>query len=471
MTQYYPQAVAVLRVVWEDFGDEVNPLLRKDYTVTARCKNIRVDINSYREADTFDLDLDYKHFPFDPRAIRSCQVSIHMENMRSLIQGGKPVVIQPNPDNVVFIGFADEDNMSFNDSTRTVKLKGRDFTSIFLDAKYPGTLIDLHKPLNLIIQDLVSGLPGTGGVNGIKVENRTNIPTLPILGAFAPEFGALSGKKNGKPKQTYWDVMQELAQKAGLILYMEIDKLVISKPRNLYDPTKAVTFIYGKNVKNLEITRKMGKQKGFNVVVRAIIDKEVEEVFIPKDSTKLDIKGDHIYIPKQSPQGALLEKDEKTVAPFLSFSISQVNSRAHLIEVGEAIFEEISRQQLEGRFKTYDMEAPDTLGCFDILKLRNGTPVKIQIGHEDIASIERIKVEAETDQMSRELTVAKRALYLERRCYDPLLAQIFASTMGKFSTTFYTRSVSYTLSAQNGFTVDVDFVNFIETDNLGLGGF
>jgi len=456
MAIFFPQVAATLRVVWENFGDDVNPLLKAIYTVPVQGNRVNVNINSYAEADTFELELDYKVFPFDPRAIRSLQVSIHMEDMERLEEDGAPKKIQPTDDNRMFMGFADEDEMTFNDNARSVKLKGRDFTGLLIDAKWPGRLVSLDKTVMTVLNEILQSLQAT---QDIFVENRTGLPVLPILAKFFPDFGKLSGKRNAKQRETYWDVIQDIVSKAGLIAYIELDKLILTKPRTLYDSSKAVKFVYGRNVTDLQMTRKMGRQKGFNVVVRSVIQKEVVKVEIPKDSTNLPEGGEPVRIAKQSAGGVVIDKSkEESLAPFLAFAVANVRDKAHLIEIGEKIFEELGRQQIEGRFKTADMCAPTKDNAdFNLLQLRVGTPVSIVIGIDDL---EKIQEKADA---------AERLKYLIDRKWQSQVANVFAQQLGKKAMPFYTKAVSFTMDAQNGFVCEVEFLNFIETSGKGLG--
>lgn len=456
MTVYYPQAMATLSIIWENFGDKSNLLAKQKHDLTVEVRRARVKINNYTQADEFELDIDYKVFPFDPRSIRSCAVVIHAENLEKAYEGSTLKRIVPSVENALCYGFVDDESISLDETTRTVSLKGRDLTSIFADVTWPRESLPLNKPLNLVIAQLIGRLKGA---KDITVENRTGEVSLPVLAKFYPDFGQLSGKRNARKKETYWDVIQDIVGKSGFIAYMELDKLVLTKPRTLYEKSKAVKFIYGHNLKSLELKRNLGLQKGFNVRVRSFISttKKIEEANIPQDSTKLPNRGQEVTVPKQTRKGDLIENAEET-APYLTFSVSNVASRAHLIEIGEQIFEEMSRQQIEGRFTTYEMEAPQgNAACFDLLKLRNGTAVSVEIGVDDLRQIQQLSTQAE------------RYKYLLRRCYPAQIATIFAETMGAFSTFFYTRSVDYEISSETGLRVDVDFVNFIDTSNKGFG--
>lgn len=486
MSFWYPQCCITARVQWENHGEESNIILKQAYECSPLVRRAVVSINSYTEADTFEIQLDYKAFPFDPRAIRSVDISIHMENMESLYDElGTANVIEPTEDNVIFKGFADQERMVFDDSTRSITLRGRDYTSLFIDSKVlKPDLINLALPLTTILQMIITSTPGASGTpgknDGITLENRLPLnKVIPIPASIVEELSSLGTKHNPKSGQSYWDVIQELVSKMALIAYIEIDKLVLTDPRTLYDPEKAVQFIYGKNIKTFEMQRNMGKQKGFNVIVRSIIGKKVETVRIPRDAKTLAIAGKDVEAPKFATGGSplaiaaaqanpnpakLQEKPEP--APFISFVLNNVKSRSALIDYGEKVFEEISRQQLEGRLTTMDMLAPTEgqtfkqwgSGKFDVLKIRNGTPIGVFIDHPDINAIQKEKA------------IPLRVKYLLSRGYDVAIANALATSISKFKTPFYTRAVTFTMDQQQGFMCDIDFINFIETNTNELAG-
>ena len=178
MTISYPQAAVVLRIVWEDFGTR-SPELSQVYTFEVLPKRVSVSLNNYKEADTFDVELDYRVFPLDPRFIRSCQITIHIENMERLVdERGKAVRIQPrapstgDKHNTVLMGFVDTHNIDLNDNTKTVLMKGRDFTSLYTDIPWTGKAVPLSQSVDKVIEGIIAQLKTTGD---IKVENRTGL--------------------------------------------------------------------------------------------------------------------------------------------------------------------------------------------------------------------------------------------------------------------------------------------------------
>jgi hypothetical protein len=476
MSYYFPQASISLRIRWEDFGTQ-NVDLQQIVKLDVLARRITVNINDYTQADTFNCEIDYKNFPFDPRCIRACGISIFLQDKKNIFKPDNSLnVIEPNPatdgtGNVIFMGFVDEETIEFDDEKRVVKFEGRDFTSILIDAKYlVGKPLDLGQTLDKLIDQLLHDKdPQTGNdilpsAHDLKVVNRTNT-TLPVLKSFFPGFGQpLAGQRNTGKDDTYWEIIQDLVSRAGLIAFIELDKLVISTPRVLYDKSKAKQFVYGQNIKNLEIKRKLGRHKGFNVAVRCLDlnTKEVLTVRLPEEGTAdwakaTGIPNTRVKVPVINPDGSQgTPKD----APAIAFRVANVNDRSKLIEIGEKIFEELSRQQLDGSFETHEMETPYKDGSddkiFDLTQLRIGTPISIEIDQGDLQGISRVK------------DLATRIAYLEARGYERIIAQSFAIAMGQFTPVFYTKAASFTLDADTGFKLKVEFINFIDLDNKGI---
>lgn len=457
MSFYYPQAVLTIKVRWEKFSREANSILDQDYEFSVIPKRISVEINDYTSADTFNATLDYKSFPFDPRTIRAMGVTVHIQDMKSLYIGQSTKnIIKPTQENAIFQGFIDEEAIKFDDNSRTISIEGRDFTSLLLDAPYKGNALDLGKPIDVLVNDLLQELEAT---RQIKVDNRTG-GSLPIVSSYASDLTALGKSRSGKKKEKYWDVITEVVGRAALIAYIELDKLVITKPRVLYSDSQPYQFIYGRNLKELGFKRKLGRQKGINICVRSLNfrTKEVIEAKIPLDADEswaasLSIQAEEQKIEKLDAQGQIKEE----TAPYITFNLPNMPNKEALIEKGQSIFEEIGRQQLDGEMTTKEMLLKDVNGIeYDILKIRNGTPIKIEIDQGDLKGISRVSTKAE-----------KEAFLIQRK-YPVAIASALAETLGKFETRFYTRSVTFSLDYDGGFEMKLDFVNFIETGNKSL---
>ena len=89
--------------------------------------------------------------------------------------------------------------------------------------------------------------------------------------------------------------------------------------------------------------------------------------------------------------------------------------------------------------------------------IRNGTPIEVIMEQDDLNKIKTIS------------SLAERRKYLIRQGYQPEIAEAFAQTMNKQHHIFYTKSVKFQVGQDDGFQMDIDFINFIELDNSTLG--
>lgn len=464
MGVYYPQCTAILRVRWESLNNE-NESFEKVSDLPILCKSVRVAINDYTQADTFDIEVDYKNFPFDPRCIRAVGVTIAMEDVKKVFNDDNSLQYirhrfeGTNP-NVIFIGFADEESVTFNDTTRTVRLEGRDYTALLIDKKYNKGAIDLEKTVDKVLEGILLDAKET---EAIKLVNRVGAE-LPVLSSYWGEKDLLSGKRGIKKDETFWDVIQDIVRRSGLIAFIELDTLVISKPRNIYDKNKAVKFVYGKNLLNLEFSRKIGRRRGFNIVVRSLNlnTKEVLEAKIPAEATAewslaTGIANTEVKLKKVKADGTAGLKEAEEVAPYMAFIVPDVNSKDQLIEIGQQTYEEIGRQEIEGSMETAEMATAENnlknnIGSeFNILRCRNGTPLQIFLEQGDLRVL--------NDSNKSKSDISK---YLISRGWPTDVANIFSLRYNEFSNIFYTRSVEFTLNNESGFRAKFDFVNFIE---------
>ena len=427
-------------------------------------KNVEVEINSINEADTFKMELDYKAFPFDPRTIRALGITIHMEDVESIFdKRGVQKMITPSKENEVFTGFADENRISFNDDSRTVSIDGRDFTALLIDQKFFAPPPNLTLKLDVLIKELIDLVRGA---ESIAIENRTG-EELPVPSSILIDLNKFSGKKNSRKGDSVWHVIQSILRKLALKGYIDGDKFVIDKPSNSYTGRKGFTqFVYGLNLKTLEFKRKIGRFRGVNIkaVGLSFEDKALITAQIPKEATDPELitrfGNKNIQVRKLSSDGKPLPPED---APFLTFPVSNVKDKAHLIKVSEQIFYEYSRQQLEGRLTTREMVLPERvfddgvptneIRKIDFSAIKNGTPLEIFMSQDDMKEVSELS------------TINEKKKYLINRFYEPSVAEALAKSMNRISTPFLVRSVIFRIDSEDGFTMDVDFLNIIDVNN------
>jgi hypothetical protein len=462
MSYYYPQACLKLRILLEDFKLISDASLQRPYEIVVVAKDFTINVGDHKTTDSFTAEIDYKNFPFDPRAIRSCAVVAYIQDMKSIYrEDGSLNTIVPKDENAVFAGFVDTDEVTLDDSNQIVRLEGRDFTALLIDQKYDESgPIDQGRPID---QSITSFLAKFKATQQLTVINKTG-GTLPTLAQYYPGFGQshLAGQRNTGTHESYWDIISDMVHKAGLICYIHLSSLVITTPRNLYGTNSDIKFVYGQNIKMLTWKRKLGRLKNFNILVRSRSGKEVIEAKIPEEATpewckSFGIQRAQAQVPVLKPDGSL---DNTTLhpAPYVSFPIPNISNKDQLIRIGQTVYEDYSRQQLEGSLETYEMlghsgadERDPSYKVYDLTQLDIGQPLCIEIEKDDLAQISRLR------------TVGERRHHLEVRGYSPELAAIFAKTLGKFSPRFYTKGYTLSLNQDTGYKLKIEFINIIET--------
>lgn len=533
MSFYYPQGIVRLRVLFENFGDTtVRDQTWHEWSVVAR--NLKVNINSYMEADTFSASFDYRNLPFDPRIIRACGVTIHMENKKQIfdLEHGRALdPIKATNTNMIFSGFADTDKIELGNDNRSITLEGRDFTSLLIDREYLGEPISLIDRIDILIRSILDELPQTkissDDINlGLHLDTSTlEESEIPRLSDLTGGKGPMDGVVNPRSKRSYWDKIQEIVNNAGLICYVSLNQLILTKPRNLYDRSKSKVFVYGRNISDLSFERKLGRQKGFNVRVVSLYDKSVIEARIPEEATAAWCKETGVSpapvmlaiskapgknnqtggtpalkpSPKNfsfnifekpvadqagKPDSAVVEETKTEPAPYITFKIANISDKDHLVKVGEKIFEELGRQQIEGKLSTKEMlvMSPDVAPSeqlFDATKFRVGTPIEIRIDQDDLHGLNVLQEKAgrpndkqpKTDAEKKALVknlASRRAnivAFLKRRGYTGdkgNIAEAMADALTQFDTPFFTKGVEFTLDHESGFSMEIEFINFIQ---------
>ncbi len=515
MSYYYPQSAVKLRILPEDFQLSSDATLQTPYEVMVQAKKVTVNNNDFKTADTFSLEIDYKNFPFDPRVIRACGVVIYMQDMG---QGGQTLV--PDQSNIVFSGFVDTETINLDDSNQKVSFEGRDFTALLLDQKYViNKPISEQQPLDQAIKNFISQVPA---LSTLKIVNQTG-DTLPSLAAFYPDHASpLNGQRNPGSKETYWSMIQDACHRAGIICFMDLDTITLANPRNQAETIASdIRFVYGKNIRKLELKRKLGRLKNINIQVRCRVGKNVLIAKIPFEAnqswcTAFGIPKAEVQIPQIMPTGLLNTSSsvpssspapspsptttppylqanptiagasqasqaigvQTQLAPYITFNVHNVNTHAQLVLIGQSIYEQYSLQTLDGSLSTKEMTGwsipGNVTGVFgdqlqnkgtvsggvtqyDLTQLDTRQNIAILIDADDLAAISNIA------------TIGAREQYLVKHGYIPAVAAIFAKTLGKISSRFYVKSCSKTMDSDNGFQLDIQFINILDTSQAGAG--
>jgi hypothetical protein len=525
MSYYYPRAAVQLRIVPEDYTLASVVSLQSGYTINVQAKSVTVERNDYRTADKFNLEIDYKSFPFDPRTIRALGVVIYMQDVppdadsdgtTNDIEIGASTLVDPTISNAVFIGFADENEINFDEAGRKVSISGRDCTALLIDQKYSNkSPLNENLPLDKAIKGLLAAFPATAQIPLIvcKQTDGTN-PLLPILATYRSSNGNKNGgmaNTGGGKRETYWDIIMDSCDRAGMIIFMGIGQnnkgqivpaLYLTTPKNQAtdvdqatgkqrtDTIDDIKIIYGQNVKNLRFKRKIGRMRGFNIMVRCRDGKNIIKALVPEGAnqswcTKYGIQRVPVRIPQLKPDGSVDQLAASQPAPYITFTYHGVQNQAALILIAQRIYEQYSLQQLEGSFETFEMVGHGTASgsesagrntynsatktyesstiaistktkVFDLTQIRKGQTICIEIDPQDLAGISRLSSWDEKTE------------YLVQRGYDYTTANLFATTINKMSPRFQIKSYKMSMSNESGFKLSVEFQNLISFEEKNL---
>lgn len=477
MAVYYPKAVAILDIFLYDYGDSSK---QTEFTITVSPVDASVNINSYNQADTFNLVVRYEDLPFDPRLIRAIRTTILITDVGSL-RDFTTEDVQTKQDDIMFIGYADSYNMTMDGTERMVNFEGRDYTSFFIDTNFDDAnleddsgkrkrKIDLNRPVIDIIKDLISNTPGA---ESIPIVDQTNGQAIKNFAKSIPNFTLVSGRKisdgqftYSNQNQTYWDVIVSLCEASAIICYIQKDVLILTTPRILYTKEagskKVLQFIYGNNLSSLQFTRNLGRKKKFNILLRSfnLRNGKATVVSIPNDSMVSWANSMNVEKGIQKVQYLDSTGVQKTKnAPANTF-IFKNKTREELVDIGQKIFEEYVRQQLEGDCETREMSVNDTEGVeFDVTKIQVGTPILLDIMAKDLSAILRFNVSGD------KISDAQRIKYLVNRGYNQQTASALidavATGTGKLRPLFYVREAQFSMGS-SGFSLRIGFVNYIQ---------
>ena len=463
MSVSYPQASVQMVVLWRN---------RKKSELSIRPRHITVNLNNYSEANSFSLVADYKDFPFDPRAMRSCLVFIYMQDMGEN-RWGQWEIIDQKDENLILQGYIDVHMTSFSQSAREVSMEGRDMTALLIDQlRYVAKPVVVTGGLEQTFRKLLNEYKRKFGgfeIDTSLVADKSRLTNL---------RGHTHSQINQSRGDTYWDIIQDIVQKSGLIVYVNRLAITIADPQNFYETLEEVHCIYGVNLSSLTLERDLGLKKSFNVGVRtARTDRKrnnIIKVSIPKDAVSPDLVKNYGRRPILrefiTPDGNV-EVNEQNEAPTRHFFLRGLGTKSALISAGESIFRQMSLQEMTGNLTTREMKLPrqnlryrdgkleadrSSRRSIDFSKIKAGTTIKIVFSQEDMR---RMDTFSKPDE---------RRAYLLSRGYNPEvvgpLAEAYAE-IAKKNFRFYVKAVSLSLGS-DGFTMSVDFINLIDIGHI-----
>ena len=448
---FYPQARVVLSVYFENFG---NPDQGHVFPVQARA--ITVYNNSYKEADTWSVEFDAQDLPVTPEMIRSGAVEIWIFQGRGIGPDNFPEVLRLNDDAATaqlegleptIAGLFDDAEIELSNDGRVVSISGQDYTQLFIskqwDPKKSGNgrgRVPAGKPLDKVLEKLIREVDPTNTMR-LSVEGD-GIDTLPTVGK-----GEARTNKKGIPvkgSENYWDVMYSMAVRYGFILFVRGLKVVLTTPQAyVAGRSKVRKMLWGRNILNMTISRRMGKTVTPIVEVRSYDEKnrEVIKARYPKNK-------------KQKPiNGIGVQREEVRV-----YNVPGIRSKDQLARTAETVFNLIARSEQTISLETKDLS--DVEGT-DLIEMRTGDA--LSIGFD---SFNRDAILIEGQSLDQRITTLKSLGYDER------VAKEIASGLDRvnvFRRPFRVKETTLDWSHDGGLTISAELQNFINIADLGDG--
>lgn len=421
MPTYYPRCVAHLSILLEDFKGGSDGKVHDLRVVPRSCEYVR---NHHRAADTFQLELNYRDLPLDPRAMRSILVALYLGDVED------PIAEIPEDDDRfrVFLGYADEPETALSEDGETVSIKGRDLTALFLDHRWSGGTIDISRPLHQVVDEIVRAVPGAASLAERVVFDE---------GADEAVLADRKGRTKYVPRDgdDAWTVLVELCGQAGFVAVMDLDRLRI-QPASMVGGQEAA-FLFGQNLTRLVFRKNFVEARSSQIEVRCWNEQTRET------TTALYPATPPVTKQKVGADGKVATE----TTPALPFYVSGAYTQADLDAIARATYDEMAREQMDGTLETREML--DLAGTVRLPLLMNGDTLTVTLADWDLASI--------ASMSSGEAQAALVALGLDEEVASALVAAW--QEANDLSTTFYVRAATHRWSLEDGYALSVEFKN------------
>lgn len=423
-TTFYPYCFGVMQVVFDGLGSGNSEPTQIEFTP----RSATVNLNGFKEADTFELEIDGKLFPLSPEMLKNAQIELYMFHTDSALD--EPLVqdlgngkkksnlskwaFDTNTDGsrryLLVAGLIDEATLSYTEDGQSFRVTGRDYTALLLGKDWPdGKKCPIGQDLSLVVQNLVNEAtvrvdnPNAKTLTVVylppeEVETDKEAKTLtqktviikPPKGAkgstgIAQRFSGSTYNHSATKKKafpvrsgkTYWDVIYDLCIAHNKIAFVRGTDVVISDPHTLTQASadKAIRVAYGRNLRHLSISRNLGRQSVPQIIGSVYSAKERKSITAkwPRDR---DLKP---TLKRSTDKGkgareitglnTVKEMSRRVIPP------QSITDFKLLEEYLKSCYDAIARHESKVSFATGTLSDLDGR---DMLQLRPGDPVKVE---------------------------------------------------------------------------------------------
>lgn len=437
----------------------------KDDTVTLpiRPRRVNLEYNDHNHADTASISAEWRDVGVDPRFLKSATCEIWVGN------ADEYGVFTPSDRNLRFIGVMTRPRRSAKDGSGfQVELEFHDYTDLFLRQKpfptrgLPAFSDDIFGAWQKIC-DHTGPLDEDGEIlSSVEVlrnrlEFRGGVDPGTVLGsAVASRFAKLSSVP-AKDKSDAWAVWQQCVGMLGLISYIDRDRCIITTSTEHFAPEDAAKLVWGKNILDAEEEANAHfSDKGVAITSFDPLSGRTLEAFWPPPNDKR-IRRKRVAAGKKKAKPPVFESER-----YDFYEYHGVTDLDRLLTIAQRVWDERSRQELEGKLLTAEMFVDSvSMDSVDLLDLRAGDNVRVQIDPTDQETL------ASLGSPSRQTD------YLLARGYTEPVAKLIVRNMKSSNVldmTFHATRVNCSLEADGDggkFEVAIQYHNRIKIQPEG----
>ena len=472
---FYPQGRAILQIIFDGFGTDDQDT--EPVVIPILLRSASIHLNSYKQADSFEVTFEAGDLPIDPTLIRSGSIEIYIfqtagippedqqqvdrqftdldpalsQRPRTVLDTiAQDIGLAASRDKFTFdnkpriVGLFDQHDLDMDSSGKFVTITGQDYTQLLIAKQWPPTSrgrarrIPTGLKLDAWMNKILREADPVGNLK-LKLED-VSTSELPTVGR-----GETRCHKRGIPvKQntSYFDVLYKVATRYGFITFIRGLDLVLTKPKNLRDraSTNIKRVAWGKNLLSLRLTRHLGKEKVPRVVLRS---------YDPKSRETLSIE-----FPQRGQDGPVgtlgVTEDE-----FQIFTVNGISDPKVLRETAKTLFELLGRGERQITAVTRDLR---DLDGNPMLNIEAGDAVEIdfQDFNRELVSDPRV---SEDQKFSHLIT----------RGFNSVIARTIARQYQKLLTTvrpmrFREGTIEYDVS--NGIEIEMQLQDFVVIDGM-----
>lgn len=452
---FYPRHVLRIAAVLEDFSGDATTLARAiEWQVIPRAA--KLERNDIHTADTLSVTLDFREFPFDPRLVRAASVVYYAGNT-----DGGPLTLDETT--MRFMGVVDTPETSLSEDAQTVTFECRDYTAVLLGERArPAMAVALDRPMDQVLGDLLATLPAEWASTIRPVIQGPDGASIPW--PIVPGAERRIAKLPVEPKDTLWSLIRRIVEAAGLVAFVELDRLVVSTSRTLGSDgslradANRLHVVFGENLADLRMKRTMTNKtrpvalRQYNPATGDTITSEWPTA-AERSRPSGQRRGRPAVVVRRT-GGATVTNDQSDQAE--EFAVTGTRSGEELNALAESIYRQRARFELEGAFTTHDPVLPQVRGSrgnpapdFDLWAIHTATTL-----YADISEQADLAFDTSAPRADRERALVARG-------YPSEVASVLVtswSQLSRVSLPFIVRKASLSLDGESGFRAEVDFM-------------